>query len=292
MSDRPAHLRELGEFFKARRAELEPSDVGLPEVGPVQRRVRGLRREEVAQLVAISTDYYTRIEQGRLAPSEPVLEALAHALRFTAEQRDYAESLAGRSERRAPVRRGPAVVRPQVQRLLDQLTDTPALVLGKYLDILGWNDLAATLLTDFAAIPAASRNYVRMIFLDPAMRELYPEWESIARTCVAALRMEAAANPTDPKLTALVGELSVADEQFRRWWADRHVARHEFGTKLIRHPAVGDLTLDWDNFRYAGDPDQQLVLWSAEPGSASHDKLRILASWSATQAPAPAPGER
>lgn len=284
MADRPPHLRELGEFLKARRSELTPAAVGLPEYGHAPRRVAGLRREEVAQLVAISTDYYTRIEQGRLAPSEPVLAALAGALRLTDDQRDYAENLARLAERRTPARRRPKLVRPQIQRLLDQLTDTPAMVFGPHLDILGWNDLASTLLTDFAAIPAAQRNYVRMVFTDPAMRELYPEWESVARTCVSILRMDAAANPTDPKLSALVGELSIADEQFRQWWAARHVAHQEFGSKRLNHPAVGELTLDWDTFRYTGDPEQQLVLWSAEPGSTSHDKLRILASWSATSA--------
>ncbi|WP_062996860.1 helix-turn-helix domain-containing protein [Nocardia mikamii] len=286
MTVREPHLRELGEFLKARRAQLEPGALGLPSSDLRPRRVPGLRREEVAELAAISTDYYTRIEQGRLAPSEPVLDTLVRVLQLDREQRDYVRSLAERADSRPSAPRGRQVVRAQLGRLLEQLTDTPALIFGRHLDILAWNQLAAALIADFGKIPQKQRNYVRMIFLDPAMRRLYTDWEAVARTCVAILRMEAAANPTDPRLTALVGELSVADEQFRQWWAARHVAHQEFGTKRMSHPEVGDLVLEWDTFRYSGDPDQQLVLWSTEPGSVSQDKLRILASWSVEHLPA------
>ncbi|MFF0454820.1 helix-turn-helix transcriptional regulator [Nocardia africana] len=281
MTDRAPHLRELGEFLKARRGELTPADVGLPLRGSSTRRVSGLRREEVADLVAISQDYYTRVEQGRLAPSEQVLEALVHALRLDDDQRAYVESLVHQADRRSAPKRRQPIVRPQIQRLLDQLTDTPALVFGRYLDILAWNHLAAALLTDFSEMPVRQRNYVRMVFTDPAMRALYADWEGVAKTCVAILRMDAATNPADPQLSTLVGELSIADPQFRQWWAARHVARQEFGSKTLNHPEVGELTLDWDTFRYAGDPDQQLVLWSAQPGTTSHEKLRILTSWNA-----------
>ncbi|MEU1997338.1 helix-turn-helix transcriptional regulator [Nocardia gamkensis] len=280
MTERAPHLRELGGFLKARRAELSPENVGLSVHSTVARRVAGLRREEVADLAAISHDYYTRIEQGRLAPSEPVLDALVRVLRLDDAQRDYAENLVRRSDRR-PAKRGQKSVRPQLQRLLDQLTETPALVFGRYLDILAWNHLAAVLITDFGQMTPRQRNYVRMVFTDPAMRTLYDNWESVARTCVAILRMDAAANPTDPQLTALVGELSIADEQFRQWWAARNVARQEFGSKTLHHPDVGEMTLNWDTFSSSGDSEQQLVLWSAEPGTTSHEKLRILTSWSA-----------
>ncbi|MFC8387135.1 helix-turn-helix transcriptional regulator [Nocardia sp. NPDC057272] len=280
MTDRAPHLRELGGFLKARRGELTPQDVGLTVHSASPRRVTGLRREEVADLVAISHDYYTRIEQGRLAPSEPVLDALVRALRLDDAQRDYIENLARRSERR-PAKRGQKTVRPQLQRLLDQLTETPALVFGRYLEILAWNHLAAALIADFGQMSPRQRNYVRMVFTDPAMRTLYDDWEGVARTCVAILRMDAAANPTDPQLTALVGELSIADEQFRQWWAARNVARQEFGSKTLHHPDVGELTLNWDTFSYSGDAEQQLVLWSADVGTTSHEKLRILMSWSA-----------
>ncbi|MFI5898228.1 helix-turn-helix domain-containing protein [Actinoplanes sp. NPDC051513] len=293
MSAKNPHLEELGQFLKARRSELDPTDVGLPPSDPGTRRVSGLRREEVAASVAISHDYYTRIEQGRLAPSEPVLEAIAHALRLTPDQQTYVEGLAQQADRRTSPPRRSSPVRPQIQRLLDQLTDTPAFVVGKYLDILAWNPLAAALLIDVDKMAPHERNYVRMMFTDPRMKDFYPDWESMARTGVALLRMQAVDNPTDPRLAALVGELSVAHPQFRRWWAARNVARQEFGSKTIRHPELGDLVLDWDGFSWAGDPTQQLIVWSAEPGSPTHEKFRILASWiAAPAATRPAPAER
>ncbi|MFE9826953.1 helix-turn-helix domain-containing protein [Streptomyces sp. NPDC005791] len=279
MSAKNPHLEELGQFLKARRSELNPADLGLDPGDPGSRRVSGLRREEVAALVAISQDYYARIEQGRLAPSEPVLEALADTLRLTPDQRTYAENLARQAERRTPPRSRSTPVRPQLQRLLDQLTDTPAFVVGKYLDILAWNPLAAALLLDIDMKPPKERNYIRMLFTDPRMKDYYDDWGAMARAGVALLRMQAADNPTDPQLTSLVGELSVSSPEFRRWWAARDVARPEFGTKTIRHPDLGDLTVDWDSFHWSGDPDQYLTMWSTAPGSPSHEKLRILSSW-------------
>lgn len=279
MTAKNPHLEELGQFLQARRSELHPADLGLPPGDPGTRRVSGLRREEVAARVAISQDYYARIEQGRLAPSEPVLQAIADALRLTPDQRAYAENLAQQADRRTPPKRRSTPVRPQIQRLLDQLTDTPAFVVGKYLDILAWNPLAAALLLDVDKMPPKERNYIRMLFTDSRMKDFYDDWEAMARAGVALLRMQAADNPTDPRLAALVGELSVTDPQFRHWWAARHVARQEFGTKTIHHPELGDLTLDWDAFHWAGDPDQQIITWSAPPGSPTQEKFRILSSW-------------
>lgn len=280
MVDSP-HLHELGEFLRLRRGELIPAQVGLPELGHGRRRVQGLRREEVAQLVAISTDYYMRIEQGRLAPSPPVLAALVRELRLTRDQAAYVEGLVRQAgqEGRRPTRRRRSrpAVHPHLARLMGELHGTPALVFGPRLDILAWNDLAAALLHDFAAVPDRQRNYVRMVFTDPAMREIYPDWDDVARTCVEVLRMEAGTNPTDPALSELVGELSIADPDFRTWWAEHRVAHQDFGSKRIAHPRVGELTLDWDTFGYAGAPDQQLVLWSAEPGTISHQRLEQLA---------------
>lgn len=279
MSAKNPHLVELGAFLRARRADLTPDALGLPPREDAVRRVAGLRREEVAGAVAISHDYYTRIEQGRLAPSEPVLQAIADVLRLPPDQRDYVEGLARQAGRRTPARRRTVLVRPQLQRLLDQLTDTPAFIVGRHLDVLAWNPLASALLADLDSMPAKELNFVRMIFTNPRVRALYADWESMARSNVALLRRRAADDPTDPRLTALVGELSVISPQFRQWWAARHVSHADFGTKTVRHPELGDLTVDWDAFTHAGDPDQQLVMWSVAPGSASHDKLRILSSW-------------
>ncbi|WP_329565007.1 helix-turn-helix domain-containing protein [Streptomyces sp. NBC_01361] len=280
MSPTP-HLNELGEFLKARRAELSPRAVGLPDSGG-PRRVAGLRREEVAQLVSISTDYYTRLEQGRLPPSAPVLEAVAQALHLDDDQRRYLFGLAGKETTR-PRRRARQKVQPQLRRVLDDLTATPAIVMGRRMDVIAWNPLAAALVTDFAAVPEKHRNYVRILFTDPTMRTLYADWKGVARTAVAQLRMEAAKYPDDPRLTALVGELSVQDEDFRQWWAAHHVATLSVGTKVLNHPVAGELSLDWDTLTASTDPDQQLVVWTAEVGSPTHDGLRILASWAADQ---------
>ncbi|MEU4097436.1 helix-turn-helix domain-containing protein [Streptomyces sp. NPDC026673] len=281
-----AHPDELGDFLKARRADLSPRTVGLPENGG-HRRVPGLRREEVAALAAISTDYYTRLEQGRMQASAPVLNTLARVLHLDDDQRTYMFRLAGRLSDR-PARRAAQKAQPRLRRLLDDLVTVPGIILGRRMDILAWNPLAAALVTDFSRIPDAYRNYIRLVFTDPDMRELYAGWRDVAHTCVAQLRMEAARDPDNPRLTALVGELSVRDADFRRWWAAHHVAVRGVGTKTLRHPVVGELTLDWDTLASTTDTDQQLVVWSAEPGSPSHEALRILASWTDATTTAPA----
>ncbi|MFF3373768.1 helix-turn-helix domain-containing protein [Streptomyces sp. NPDC002680] len=280
---RNAHLNELGEFLKTRRAELSPRAVGLPDTGGL-RRVEGLRREEVAQLAAISTEYYTRLEQGRLQASGPVLSALAQVLRLDDDQRDYLFELAGKDQAR-PRRRAVQKVQPTLQRLLDNLIDTPAIVLGRRTDILAWNSLAAALMTDYAEIPERKRNHTRLLFTDPAMRTLYANWEQVAHTTVAQLRMQAAKYPDDPRLAALVGELSVRDPDFRRWWGDRHVAARTVGTKTFHHPVAGELSLDWDTLTASIDSEQVLIVLTAKPGTPSHDALRILASWATNHQP-------
>ncbi|MEV0697138.1 helix-turn-helix domain-containing protein [Saccharopolyspora sp. NPDC050389] len=272
-----ARRNELGEFLKARRSELSPHMVGLPDTGG-SRRVKGLRREEVALLAAISTDYYTRLEQGRIQASAPVLDTIARVLHLDDDEREYMFELAGKDTSR-PRRRTTQKVQPQLRWLLDDLITTPALVFGRRMDILAWNAMAAALITDFAKIPEKERNYARLIFTDPSARELYPDWEGVAHTAVAQLRMEAARDPKDPRMAQLVGELSMQDEDFRRWWGAHRVATRTMGTKVLRHPTVGDLTLDWDTLTCNSDPEQQLVTWTAEPGTPSHDGLRILASW-------------
>ncbi|UQV43211.1 helix-turn-helix domain-containing protein [Janthinobacterium lividum] len=265
---------DLGEFLRARRAELRPADAGLPEFGQA-RRVPGLRREEVAQMAAISTDYYTRLEQGRLHASRPVLAALARALRLDEAQEDYLYRLAhqgGALTRRRPPQR----VGERTRRLLDCLCDAPALVLGRYMDVLAWNALGAALYLDFAAVPVAQRNLIRLSFLDPRVRGLYVDWEAIGRDCVSFLRMEAARFPDDPSLAALIGELSVHDADFRRWWAFHQVASANVGSKAYRHPLVGELTLDWQMLNCGEDLEQRIVVMTAPPGSAALAALRRL----------------
>ncbi len=274
-------LSELGQLFRTRRNQLHPREVGIAGAALERRRVAGLRREEVAQLASISTDYYTRIEQGRLAPSEPVAAALVGALRLDAEQADYVRLLLDTSAdaSRSPLgrpRRGSTVVRPQLLRLMAQLEHTPALVFNRRLDIIAWNPLAAALYLDFEQLPVKQRNYVRLVFTHPMFRALYPEWSEVARTCVAVLRMNAAENPADAALSSMVGDLSIASAEFRQWWAERRVAHQDFGVKVLDHPVVGEMSLGWDSFHQTGSPDQQLVLWSAGKGTLSEQRLREL----------------
>lgn len=274
--------RALGAFLRARRAQLTPRECGLPEADTgAARRVAGLRREEAALLAAISVDYYTRLEQGRVRASAPVLATLARALRLDEDQQRYLYELAGRSDAR-PRRRRPAQrVRPAMRRLLDQLTETPALVLGSRLDVLAWNPAAAALFTDFGALAPPARNYLRLLFTHPEVRQLHREWAHDARDAVAALRMAAAADPDDPDLARLVGELSVQDPDFRVWWAQHRVNSATYGTKRYHHRLVGDLTLDCDTWSSPDGSGQRLMVLTAEPGTPSHDALRILASWDA-----------
>ncbi|MBA0053940.1 XRE family transcriptional regulator [Streptomyces sp. AJS327] len=277
-----AHSSELGEFLRARRARISPQTAGLPDTG-AKRRVQGLRREEVALLASISTDYYTRLEQGRRRASVPVLETLARVLRLDEEERAYLFALAGKDAAGRRERPATQRVRPQLRRLLDDLASSPAMVLGRRMDILAWNPLAAALITDFGRLPERQRNHAWLLFTDPDVRALHADWENVAHSAVAMLRREAGQNPHDQRMASLVGELSMRDADFRRWWAEHHVMLRRRGSKVLRHPVAGEMALDWDALTCAGDPDQQLIVWSAEAGSPAHDGLRILASWSTGQ---------
>ncbi|WIX75950.1 helix-turn-helix domain-containing protein [Amycolatopsis carbonis] len=276
----PSGPARLGDFLKARRAQLTPRDVGLAESG-ARRKVAGLRRTEVAQLAAISVEYYTRLEQGRVQASATVLATLARALLLDDDQQTYLYDLAGKADARPRRRRTGQHMRPAIRRLLDQLTETPAIVLGKRLDILGWNTAATALYVDFAQIAPARRNYVHLLFTEPALRDLHPHWQRDARIAVSALRMEAATDPDDPELARLVGELSVQSVDFRTCWAEHRVTSAGFGTKNYRHPLVGDLTLDCDTWLSPDDSGQRLMVLTAEPGTPSRDALDILLSWNA-----------
>lgn len=280
-----AQLAALGAFLRARRAEVRPGDVSLTSAA-ARRRVPGLRREEVAQLASISTDYYTRVEQGRIRASAPVLESLARALRLDPVQTQYLFGLAGKEFTRAP-RPARQVANPQLVRLMDDLATWPALVLGNRMEVLAWNAMAAELIIDFGRFPPDGRNYLRLLFAEPSMRERLPQWEIAAADCVAHLRMEAGRNPEDPDLALLVGELSVKDPDFRRWWGAHHVAGFAAGVKEFQHPTAGRMTLDWQTLTCAAEPDQGLVYWTAEAGSPSHQALMFLASWASRRQRAP-----
>ncbi|WP_433181899.1 helix-turn-helix transcriptional regulator [Actinoallomurus sp. CA-150999] len=269
---------ELTEFLRTRRARLQPEDVGLrPYSG--RRRVPGLRREELAQLAGVSVDYYVRLEQGRTNNvSEEVLQAVAQALRLDEDERAYLRNLTKptRSRRRPPrIER----VRPGVRRLLDMAEGVPAYLLGRRADVLAWNRMAAAVFTDFGALEPARRNWGRMIFFNEDVQALFDDWTIKARETVAFLRLRAGEYPDDPELAALVGELSVKSEDFRRWWADHNVKDKSNGRKVMHHPLVGELVMDYESLRLPDDPDQVLVTYTVEAGSPSEANLRLLASW-------------
>ncbi|MEU9295675.1 helix-turn-helix transcriptional regulator [Streptomyces sp. NPDC048266] len=273
---------ELSEFLRSRRARLKPQDVGLPEYGR-HRRVPGLRREELAQLAGVSVAYYTRLEQGHgRNVSMEVLDAIARALRLSDTERAHLTHLAKptvKKRQRAAIAR-PQRVRASLTQLLDSMDRVPAFVLGRRLDILAWNRMARALLGDFSAWEPAERNMPRMVFLDPNARDLYVDWEHKAVEVVSVLRLYAGCYPDDPQLLALVGELSVRNEEFRSLWAAHTVTDKGHGTKRLRHPLVGELTLSYESLKVAGDdPDLVLVTYHAEPGTASADALRLLAGW-------------
>jgi transcriptional regulator with XRE-family HTH domain len=269
---------ELRAFLRTRRARLAPEQVGL-SAQPGIRRVPGLRREEVARLAGVSTDYYILLERGRkLNVSESVLEALARALQLNETERTHLLALAkpGRSpsgHRLMPAQR----VRPGLLQTLNALTEVPALVIGRRCDVLATNALARALYTDFDALPRRERNIVRFLFLDDAARELYLDWPEAARSAVASLHLYAGRNPNDAQLAELVDELSVRDTDFRRWWADYDVHRHSHGAHRFHHPITGEMILNYEALAHTADPEQFLGLHTAEPGSPSEQALRLLA---------------
>jgi transcriptional regulator with XRE-family HTH domain len=270
----------LGEFLRSRRARLSPAAAGLPAHG--HRRVPGLRREEVARLAGVSVDYYTRLERGRdVNVSQSVLDALARALRLSETERGYLVTLASPvAARRGPL--PPQRVRPGLARLLTGLTTFPAVVVGRRLDVLASNTLANALFTDFSALPHRERNMARFIFTDDAARSLYVDWPGAARSVVGTLRLHAGKHPNDPLLAELVADLS-RDEDFRRWWAEQEVSRRTYGGKHYLHPVVGELHLDYEALALTGDPDQVLGVNTAEPGSVSEERLRLLADWASAR---------
>jgi transcriptional regulator with XRE-family HTH domain len=268
--------REFAEFLRARRERLDPAELGLPSVG--QRRTPGLRREEVAQLAGMSVDYYVRLEQGRdLRPSAAVLDALARALRLAPPERDHLFRL-GRTEP-APRRSTPGAerLRPSTARLLGVLEPAPAVVLGRRLDLLGWNDAYAELIGDPAAVPASRRNIVLLTFLDPGVRSRYVDWAACAKECVACLRSAAGRYPDDPGISAIVGELSIKSPEFRAWWSRHDVTEKASGRKEFAHPMIGQFWLDYETLAIPGT-DQLVMVFTAVPDTPAEAALQLLAA--------------
>ncbi|MFJ4095196.1 helix-turn-helix domain-containing protein [Kitasatospora sp. NPDC089913] len=264
------HDNPLGEYLRARREHLTPDRVGIPRVG--HRRVPGLRREEVAVLAGVSTDYYTRLEQGReRTPSAQLLNAVARALRLDEHAAAHLLRLAAPRPAHRPRHRAPGRPSPALRHLLDSL-DTPALVVGPALDVLALNPPAAALYTAFAPVD----NLVRMTFLDPAARTFHRDWDRAAHDAVAALRSAAGRDREDRRLIELVGELSLKSPEFGRLWARHEVHGKTGGSKLLHHPRIGDLDLHYETLTVNSAPDQQLVVYQAAPGSPSAEGLLLL----------------
>ncbi|MGW7548637.1 helix-turn-helix transcriptional regulator [Streptomyces sp. NPDC054770] len=270
---------ELGDFLRSRRARIQPEEVGLPSHG--RRRVPGLRREEVAQLAGVSVDYYIRLEQGRgPSVSDAVLDAIARVLRLDETEHAYLLTVA-RPRRKGTGRPARPRVRPGVQLLLDGMERTPAFVLGRRMDVVAWNALGDAV-NGFSALAPAERNIPRQVFLDPAAAGFYPDWAAVAAQTVANLRIDAGRHPDDPRMAALVGELSLKSADFRRLWADHEVKECAYGTKRIQHPVAGLLTLPYETLTVPTDPDQTIVAYTPEPGSETAERLALLGSWATT----------
>jgi transcriptional regulator with XRE-family HTH domain len=285
-----ANRSEVRDFLVTRRAKITPERAGLAIYGG-NRRVPGLRREEVAMLAGVSADYYTRLEKGNLAGvSESVVDAIARALHMDEAERLHLFELAraaNTNPARGTGRRPPLHVRPGIQLILDGMTNTPAFVRNGRLDILAVNALGRALYAPIFAGQSLPPNLARFRFLDAAARDFYPDWDESADTTVALLRTEAGRDPYNKDLTDLVGELSARSDQFRALWASHNVRLHRTGTKRFHHFAVGDLNLMFEAMALEADQGLTLTAYTATPGSPSHDALRLLASWAVSQ-PSPA----
>jgi transcriptional regulator with XRE-family HTH domain len=248
-----------------------------------------LRREEVAVLAGVSTDWYIRLEKGHIdGVSEDVLDAVARALQLDDAERLHLFNLAraAKPQRAVRRRRTRTVPRPSVQRIIDSMS-TPAFVRNGRLDVLAINALGRALYAPAFEDPTRPANLARFCFLDPASQTFYPDWDQVAHATVAVLRSEAGRDPYSRELTDLVGELATRSDFFRTGWAAHNVTLHQHGTKHFQHPIVGLIDVTFDSMELPADPGLTLTAYSTEPGSPSEDALNLLASWTATAEPAP-----
>lgn len=276
------HRAEVREFLGSRRARITPEQAGLPAYGG-KRRVKGLRREEVAMLAGVSVDYYVRMERGNLSgASDSVLDTLALALQLDEAERDHLFALArtaGPGKRRNTP---PTSVRPAVQQVLDAIADAPAWVRNGRHDILATNRLAQALYSPVLADPRRPANTTRFIYLDPAAPDFFVDWDRVANDAAAMLHLEAGRSPHDHALIELIGELSTRSELFRQRWASHDVQFHRSGQKRLHHPVVGQLDLDYESMELPSEPGLMLNVYTAAAGTPTADGLKMLASWSAT----------
>ncbi|MEU1072958.1 MULTISPECIES: helix-turn-helix transcriptional regulator [unclassified Streptomyces] len=275
-------MDDLADFLRTRRSRVLPASVGIPT--DARRRVSGLRREEVAHLSGVSVDYYVRLEQGRARqPSVQVLDALARALGLDDVEREHLHRL-GRRPAHPPRRASGTGLRPELLRVLELVSDAPAILIDHRLTILAANRLADLLY----GRRAEGLNIARHVFLSEEGRSLFADWEGCTLDIVGHLRLSAGRHPDDPELASLIGELAMRSERFRCLWARADVRTRTHGRKAYNHPSVGYLELHQENFALPDAMGTELIVQSAATGTAAHDNLRLLASLGATGDPAPA----
>lgn len=277
---------EVKDFLTTRREKVSPGDVGLPT--GANRRVKGLRRSEVAALAGVSVEYYTRIERGHISGASPeILDALARALRLDDAERAHLFDLAHAASpvARPPRRRSPKCWTPHasLQWILDAVTNGPAFVRNGRMDILATNPLARAFYRDVFDMPGQPPNIARFTFLDERADEFYPDWEVFADVTVAILRTEAGRDPHNKELHDLIGELSTRSAEFRTRWGGHNVRHHGTGFKTFRHPVVGEMTLAYEGMEMESEPGLSITIYAAEPGSPSADRMRLLASWAVSE---------
>jgi len=278
---------DIGEFLTSRRARLTPTQAGLPDFDG-RRRVPGLRREEVALLAGMSSEYYKRLERGNATGvSEAVIDGISRALQLDEAEHAHLYDLirtanagAHPQRRRASARK--TTLTAGMQQTIDAMSTVPVFIQNGRLDAVATNRLGRALFSEMFENAKPPVNAARFVFLDPRAQDFYQDWEANARQIVAILRAEAGRSPYDRQLSDLVGELSTRSDLFRRLWGAHDVREHRTGIKSIHHPVVGDLDLTYQSMDLASDRGLQMLVFSAEPGSASHDRLQLLANWAAT----------
>jgi transcriptional regulator with XRE-family HTH domain len=284
---------DLSEFLTSRRAKLTPEQAGIPDFGG-RRRVPGLRREEVALISGMSSEYYKRLERGNSSGvSEAVIDGVSRALQLDEAEHAHLYDLvraanAGTNPQRRRATGRQLQVSASTQQTIDAMSTVPVFVQNGRLDAAATNRLGHALFSEMFVDARPPVNAARFVFLDPRAQSFYQDWAGNARQIVAILRAEAGRSPRDRKLSDLVGELSTQSDLFRRLWGSHDVKEHRTGTKDIRHPVVGDLSLTFQQMDLTSDRGLQMLVFSAEPGSRSHEGLQLLANWAETNTAATA----
>jgi transcriptional regulator with XRE-family HTH domain len=277
---------EVRDFLISRRAQVSPEQVGLP--AGANRRVKGLRRSEVATLAGLSVEYYTRLERGAISGASPqVLASIARALCLDDAERAHLFNLANAASPAArPPRRRTSksyVPHQSLQWALDAITAGPAFVRNGRMDLLAGNPLMRAFYKDCYEMPGQPPNLARYTYLDERAHEFYPDWDAFAEVTVSILRTEAGRDPHNKELHDLIGELGTRSEEFRRRWGAHNVRHHGTGFKTFNHPVVGEMNLAFEGLEMAAEPGLTLTIYTAEPGSSSAERMQLLASWAASE---------